>query len=27
LPLSTVYSHYRTGLEMLRARWELPCKT
>ena len=26
LPLSTVYQRYRTGLEKLRARWELPCR-
>jgi RNA polymerase sigma-70 factor, ECF subfamily len=26
LPLSTVYSHYRSGLARLRARWELPCQ-
>lgn len=25
LPLSTVYLRYRSGLEMLRARWESPC--
>jgi RNA polymerase sigma-70 factor, ECF subfamily len=26
LPLSTVYLRYRSGLEKLRARWELPCR-
>ncbi len=26
LPLSTVYLRYRTGLERLRSRWELPCR-
>ena len=26
LPLSTVYLRYRSGLEKLRIRWELPCR-
>jgi RNA polymerase sigma-70 factor (ECF subfamily) len=25
MPLSTVYHRYRTGLEEMRSRWELPC--
>lgn len=27
LPLSTIYHHYKTGLETLRNKWESPCKT
>ena len=26
LPLSTVYQHYRSGLETIRSRWESPCR-
>jgi RNA polymerase sigma-70 factor (ECF subfamily) len=26
MPLSTVYQQYRSGLEMLRNRWESPCR-
>ncbi|MGN6370361.1 MAG: RNA polymerase sigma factor [Phycisphaerae bacterium] len=26
MPLSTVYQQYRSGLEALRSRWELPCR-
>jgi RNA polymerase sigma-70 factor (ECF subfamily) len=26
MPLSTVYHRYRSALETLRARWELPCR-
>jgi RNA polymerase sigma-70 factor (ECF subfamily) len=26
LPLSTVYARYRAGLELMRARWEEPCR-
>ena len=26
MPLATVYQRYRSGLESLRSRWELPCR-
>jgi RNA polymerase sigma-70 factor (ECF subfamily) len=26
MPLSTVYSRYKSGLEQIRARWEAPCR-